>query len=111
MTATADGVRGKDKLDVGIKFLWTQCSNVNMNQHSDHNGTAKILADEKKCEFILVVDNQMTATARWADLILPDVMQQELNDIAADGYATGTSNFMVALQKCVEPQWEQRSGY
>lgn len=111
MTATADGVRGKDKLDVGIKFLWTQCSNVNMNQHSDHNGTAKILADEKKCEFILVVDNQMTSTARWADLILPDVMQQELNDIAADGYATGTSNFMVALQKCVEPQWEQRSGY
>ena len=111
MTATADGVRGKDKLDVGIKFLWTQCSNVNMNQHSDHNGTQKILADEKKCEFILVVDNQMTATARWADVVLPDVMQQELNDIAADGYATGTSNFMVALQKCVEPQWEQKSGY
>ena len=111
MTATADGVRGADKLKTGIKFLWTQCSNVNMNQHADHNGTAKILADESKCEFILVIDNQMTATARWADLILPDVMQQEINDIAADGYATGTSNFMVALQKCVEPQWEQKSGY
>ena len=38
-------------------------------------------------------------------------MQQELNDIAADGYATGTSNFMVALQKCVDPQWQQKSGY
>ena len=111
MTAIADGVRGKDKLDVGIKFLWTQCSNVNMNQHSDHNGTAKILSDEKKCEFILVIDNQMTSTARWADIVLPDVMQQELNDIAADGYATGSNNFMVALQKCVEPQWDQRSGY
>ena len=111
MTATADGVRGKDKLDVGIKFLWTQCSNVNMNQHSDHFATAKILGDESKCEFILVIDNQMTSTAKWADVLLPDVMQQELNDIAADGYATGTSNFMVALQKCVEPAWQQRSGY
>lgn len=111
MTAKADGVRGADKLKSGIKFLWTQCSNVNMNQHSDHNATARILSDEKKCEFILVIDNQMTATARWADVILPDVMQQELNDIAADGYATGTSNFMVALQKCVDPQWQQKSGY
>ena len=82
-----------------------------VNQHSDHNGTAKILADESKCEFILVVDNQMTSSAKFADILLPDLMQQELNDIAADGYATGTSNFMVALQKAVEPQWEQRSGY
>ena len=111
MTAVKDGVRGRDKLEHPIKFLWNQCSNVMVNQHSDHNGTAKILADESKCEFILVIDNQMTASAKFADILLPDVMQQELNDIAADGYATGTSNFMVALQKAVEPQWEQRSGY
>ncbi len=111
MTAVKDGVRGRDKLEHPIKFLWNQCSNVMVNQHSDHNGTAKILADESKCEFILVIDNQMTSSAKFADILLPDVMQQELNDIAADGYATGTSNFMVALQKAVEPQWEQRSGY
>ena len=111
MTALNAGVRGGDKLEHGIKFLWNQCSNVMVNQHSDHNGTAKVLRDESKCEFILVVDNQMTSSAKFADILLPDVMQQELNDIAADGYATGTNNFMVALQKAVEPQWEQRSGY
>ncbi len=111
MTALNAGVRGRDRLAVPIKFLWNQCSNVMVNQHSDHNGTAKILADESKCEFILVIDNQMTSSAKFADILLPDVMQQELNDIAADGYATGTSNFMVALQKAVEPRWEERSGY
>lgn len=111
MTALADGVQGRERLQTGIKFLWNTCSNVNMNQHSDHNGTQKVLADESKCEFILVVDNQMTSTCRWADVILPDLMPQEQNDIAADGYATGTSNFMVAIQKAVEPQWEQRSNY
>ena len=111
MTALADGVQGKDKLDVGIKFMWNTHSNVLMNQHSDHNYTQKVLADESKCEFILVSDNQMTATCKWADILLPDLMPQELNDLAADGYASGTNNFMVAIQKAVEPQWEQRSTY
>ncbi len=33
MTATRDGVRGKDKLDVPIKFLWCYASNTLINQH------------------------------------------------------------------------------
>ena len=111
MTALNAGVRNGDKLNCGIKFMWSTHSNVMMNQHSDHNGTAKVLEDESKCEFILCVDNQMTSTCKFADILLPDVMQQELNDIAADGYATGTNNFMVALQKAVEPQWEQKPNY
>ena len=37
MTATRDGVRGKEKLDVPIKFLWCYASNTLINQHGDIN--------------------------------------------------------------------------
>jgi hypothetical protein len=33
MTATRDGVRGKEKLDVLIKFIWNYASNTIINQH------------------------------------------------------------------------------
>ncbi len=111
MTALKDGVRGKDKLDTGIKFLWCQQSNVIGNQHSSLDETARILKNDKDCEFILVIDNQMTPSAKFADILLPDTMQQETTDYAADGYASGTGNFLVALQKAIDPQWEQKSAY
>lgn len=108
LTALRDGVRGKDKLDVPIKFLWVTQSNTLINQHSDTGATDKILRDDKKCEFILVADNQMTPSARYADILLPDVTSFELWDIAADGYASGTLNFMVSLQPAHAPLGEAR---
>lgn len=111
MTATRDGVRGRDKLATGIKFMWVQQSNVIGNQHSDLGRAAKVMQNEKDCEFILVIDNQMTPSCKFADILLPDTMQQETVDLAADGYATGTANFMVALQQAIKPQWEQKSAY
>ncbi|WP_273827965.1 molybdopterin-dependent oxidoreductase, partial [Providencia rettgeri] len=72
MTATHDGVRGKDKLDVPIKFIWNYASNSLINQHSDINKTHDILQDDKKCEMIVVIDNHMTASAKYADILLPD---------------------------------------
>ncbi|HIG9333392.1 TPA: DMSO/selenate family reductase complex A subunit [Klebsiella pneumoniae] len=53
MTASRDGVRGKEKLDVPIKFLWNYAGNTIINQHSDINKTHEILQDESKCETIL----------------------------------------------------------
>ena len=50
MTASRDGVRGKEKLDVPIKFLWNYAGNTLINQHSDINKTHEILQDESKCE-------------------------------------------------------------
>ncbi|HIE9691978.1 TPA: DMSO/selenate family reductase complex A subunit [Klebsiella pneumoniae] len=50
MTASRDGVRGKEKLDVPIKFLWNYAGNTIINQHSDINKTHEILQDESKCE-------------------------------------------------------------
>ena len=72
MTATRDGVRGKDKLDVPIKMVWNHAGNCLVNQHSEINRTHEILQDDKKCEMIVVIDNHMTASAKYADILLPD---------------------------------------
>lgn len=106
LTALKDGVRGADKLDVPIKFMWVTQSNCLINQHSDANRTHQILQDESKCEFVLVIDNQMTPSARYADILLPDVSSFELWDLAADGYASGALTFMVSLQPAIEPLGE-----
>ncbi len=39
MTSTRDGVRGKDKLDVPIKFMWCYASNTLINQNSNISRT------------------------------------------------------------------------
>lgn len=111
LTALRDGVKGADKLDVPIKFLWVSQSNCLINQHSDTNKTHQILQDESKCEFILVVDHQMTASARYADILLPDVTSFELWDLAADGYASGALTFLISLQPIIEPVGESRPFY
>ncbi|HBZ3714367.1 TPA: molybdopterin-dependent oxidoreductase [Klebsiella pneumoniae] len=82
MTASRDGVRGKEKLDVPIKFLWNYAGNTIINQHSDINKTHEILQDESKCETIVVIDNFMTSSAKYADLLLT----QFLNGGAAPLY-------------------------
>lgn len=111
LTAKKDGIRGADKLRVPIKFMWNYAGNALINQHSDTNRTDRILRDESACEFILVIDNQMTPSARYADILLPDLMQQENFDYASDGYASGSANFLVMLQQAVKPRFEERSAY
>lgn len=87
MTALRDGVRGKDKLDVPIKFLWNYAGNTLVNQHSDINRTHEILQDATKCETIVVIDNFMTSSAKYADILLPDLMTVEQEDIIPNDYA------------------------
>lgn len=111
MTAKRDGIRGVDKLNVPIKFMWNFAGNVLGNQHSDLNRTNQILRDQSKCEFVLVIENQMTPSARYADILLPDLMAQENFDYASDGYASGTGSFLVALQQAVKPRFEERSSF
>ncbi|MCO9470232.1 molybdopterin-dependent oxidoreductase, partial [Salmonella enterica subsp. enterica serovar Mbandaka] len=68
MTATRDGVRGKEKLDVPIKFLWCYASNTLINQHGDINHTHEVLQDDSKCEMIVGIDHFMTASAKYCDI-------------------------------------------
>lgn len=111
MTAKNSYVLGKEKLDTGIKFLWHYGSNTTMNQHSDLNRTAEILKDESLCEFIMVWDNQMTASARYADILLPDVTQVENSDLIDNSYATGSYYYVTRMQQAIEPLWDNRNTY
>ncbi|WP_392562382.1 DMSO/selenate family reductase complex A subunit [Orbus sturtevantii] len=111
LTAKNAFIKGKDKLDVSFKFLWNYASNVLANQHSDLNKTHEILADESKCEFILVWDTHMTASAKYADLLLPDVSGVETSDIINNSYSTGAYNYLVRLQPAIKPLWENRITY
>ncbi|OIQ61354.1 Dimethyl sulfoxide reductase DmsA [Moorella thermoacetica] len=104
----ADGVKGVDKLSTDIKMIWNYGGNTLINQHSDINKTAKILADEKKCEFILVHDVFMTPSARFADILLPDVTHFEREDIVT--FASGIG-YAIYHQKVVDPMYECRSLY
>ncbi|MGI6551622.1 MAG: hypothetical protein ACOX37_00535 [Bacillota bacterium] len=40
-----------------MKLIINLAGNTLLNQHSDCNATAKILADESKCEFIVVTEH------------------------------------------------------
>ncbi|WP_411754573.1 DMSO/selenate family reductase complex A subunit [Serratia sp. (in: enterobacteria)] len=110
MTATSDGVRGKEKLDVPIKFIWNYASNALINQHSDINKTHTILQDEKKCEMIVVIDNHMTSSAKYADLILPDCTASEQMDFCLDGY-TSNLGYVIFASQAIQPRFECKTIY
>ncbi len=94
MTATNAGITGADKLGSDIKCLWNYAGNCLTNQHGDINYTHDILADESKCEFILVWDTVMTDSAKYADILLPDAMRSEQLNMQTQGnseYYTGVT--------------------
>ncbi|MFV0333937.1 MAG: DmsA/YnfE/YnfF family dimethyl sulfoxide reductase [Tropicimonas sp.] len=110
MTALRDGVRGKDKLDVPIKFIWNYASNTLVNQHSDINKTAETLGDDTKCEMIVVIENFMTASAKFADILLPDLLMAEQIDLIPNGSA-GNMGYVILADTAAEPAFECRSIY
>ena len=110
MTATRDGVRGVDKLSVPIKFIWNYAGNALINQHSDTNRTAKLLQNDKLCEMIVVVENHMTASARFADILLPDTTNLEQDDIIPQGSA-GNLGYAIFASQAVKPLFESKTVY
>jgi anaerobic dimethyl sulfoxide reductase subunit A len=110
MTALADGVKGKDKLDVPIKFMWNYAGNAIINQHSDSNRTAKMLEDDSLCEMIVVIENHMTSSAKFADILLPDLTNWEQDDLVP-GSRSANMGYYIFASKAVEPMFECRSVY
>lgn len=110
MTATRDGVRGKEKLDVPIKFIWNYAGNTIINQHSDINKTHEILQDESKCETIVVIENFMTSSAKYADILLPDLMTVEQEDIIPNDYA-GNMGYLIFIQPITSAKFERKPIY
>lgn len=110
MTALRDGVRGKAKLDVPIKMIWNYASNCLINQHSQINRTHEILQDDKLCELIVVIDNHMTSSAKYADLLLPDCTASEQMDFALDA-SCGNMDYVIFADQAISPRFECKTIY
>jgi anaerobic dimethyl sulfoxide reductase subunit A len=109
-TSIRDGLRGKDRLTTPIKFLWSFASNMLINQHSDIGQTCQILADEDLCETIVLIDTVMTASARYADILLPATSSFEESDLTYQGHRVEMGALMLR-QKAIEPLGECRALY
>ncbi len=104
----AEGVIGSQGLNTDIKLIYAVATNCLINQHADVNRSAAILKDESKVEFIVVQDNFLTSTAKFADVVLPACTQFETWGVE-DGWKYGDE--VILQPKLVEPPGECKSDY
>lgn len=86
-----DSVQHQDSaahLPSSIKAIICHGGNCLTNQHGDVNRAHRVLGDPTKCEFILNVDVEFTDSARYADIVLPDLFRME-HESAMDADAWG----------------------
>ena len=102
-----DGVQG-GPLQSNIKFIFNLASNVLVNQHADINRTVKILQNEDLVECIVVSDQFMTPSARFADILLPADQSLERNDF---GFPWSGEKYVVFGNKVADPPFECRNEY
>jgi Tat-targeted selenate reductase subunit YnfE len=101
---------GVDKLKHGIKLIFNFASNLMTTQHSDVRHTFELLEDESNVEFIVTFDLQMTSTALYSDIVLPDLSTQETLNITNMGVYE--NDFRVQFGKPIyEPKFERRDFY
>lgn len=106
-----DGVTGLKKgqaLPGNIKMILNLAGNSLINQHSDINRTAQILQDPSLCEFIVCSDLFLTASARFADILLPGTSMFESENIAMPWFNT---DFIGFHNQMIEPLYECRFEY
>lgn len=103
-----DGVKGGEQLPSDIKMILNLAGNCLINQHGDINRTAEILRDTSKCEFIVCSDLFMTASAKFADILLPGVSPLERDDITMPWQY---GDFLGFARQVVEPMGESRLEY
>lgn len=86
-----DSVQHQDSaahLPCSIKATICHGGNCLTNQHGDVNRAHRVLGDPSKCEFILNIEIEFTDSARYADIVLPDLFRME-QESAMDGDAWG----------------------
>lgn len=103
-----DGPEEPVTLESDIKMILNLAGNTLINQHGDINRTAEILRDESKCEFIVVSDLFMTASAKYADILLPGISMFECENITM---TWKYGNFLGFNNKVIEPLYEGRFEY
>ena len=103
-----DGVTGGDRLESDIKMIMNLAGNCLINQHSDINRTIKLLKDTSKCEFILCSDLFMTASAKFADILLPGTSMFEGENITMPWLY---GDFLGFNNQVIPPLYESRFEY
>lgn len=103
-----DGVTGGEQLASDIKMILNLAGNCLINQHGDINRTAQILRDTSKCEFIVCSDLFMTASAKFADVLLPGVSMFEGENITQPWQY---GDFVGFNNQVIEPMYEGRFEY
>lgn len=85
-----DSVQHQDSaahLPCSIKAIICHGGNCLTNQHGDVNRAHRVLGDPSKCELILNIDVEFTDSARYADIVLPDLFRMEQESaMDADGW-------------------------
>jgi anaerobic dimethyl sulfoxide reductase subunit A len=112
MTAAEDGVTGlgpnEAHLPTNIKLLWQVSGQTLLNQHGDINSVASKLADESLVEFILVHEQFMTPSSKFADLILPACTWMETSGVTKNWKYGST---FINMPKVIEPLYQSKSDY
>ena len=104
----ADGLEGADQLQTDVKLIYAVATNCLINQHMNINRSAEILRDVTKVEFLMVQDQFLTPTGRFADLILPACTAFETYGVQ-DGWKYGEE--VLLIPKLVDPLGESKSDY
>lgn len=103
-----DGLKGGNHLDSNIKMIFNLAGNCLLNQHGDCNYTRRLLEDESKVEFIVCSDIFMTASARYADILLPGTSMLETENITAPASAF---DVLFKINPVIKPLGECRFDY
>nr|WP_092069069.1 DMSO/selenate family reductase complex A subunit [Dendrosporobacter quercicolus]NSL47330.1 molybdopterin-dependent oxidoreductase [Dendrosporobacter quercicolus DSM 1736]SDL85505.1 anaerobic dimethyl sulfoxide reductase subunit A [Dendrosporobacter quercicolus] len=101
-------VKGARQLNSNIKLIFNLGGNCLVTQHADNNGTAKILADENLVEFLVVSEQFLTPSAKFADILLPADNMMERDDIVTPW---GWGDYVLYMNKAVDTVFECRNGY
>ena len=96
---------GKSFIYPDVKMTYWVGGNP-LHHHQDRN---RQVAAWKKFETVIIQDFQWTASARFADIVLPASTGLERDDMEGLGVVTRTAYF--ALPKVIEPLWETKSDY
>lgn len=82
---------------------------VGGNPFSHHQDRNRMVKAWQKFETVVVQDFQWTATARFADIVLPATTSYERNDI--EQYGDYSLKAIIAMKKVIDPLYEARSDF
>ncbi|EHD1210550.1 molybdopterin-dependent oxidoreductase [Escherichia coli] len=108
--SSVESTTSSPSIRLTVESIWNYAGNTLVNQHSDINKTHEILQDESKCEMIVIIENFMTSSAKYADILLPDLMTVEQEDIIPNDYA-GNMGYLIFLQPVTSEKFERKPIY